>query len=147
MEIWRDIPGYEGWYQVSTAGRVRSLDRGYLRTERSGDAPPSTHMVMLRGKLIQPTLYGSAVVTLYRYGTGIKYRVSDIVAFTFLQDWFPGEGVEKVEYVDGDIRNCALYNLRITRSGTRSSIVITNIKSADGSKIEISAENTSIESL
>ena len=27
MEIWRDIEGYEGMYQVSNEGRVRSLDR------------------------------------------------------------------------------------------------------------------------
>jgi len=27
MEIWKDIPGYEGFYQASSEGRVRSLDR------------------------------------------------------------------------------------------------------------------------
>ena len=27
VEIWRDIPGYEGSYQVSSLGRVRSLPR------------------------------------------------------------------------------------------------------------------------
>lgn len=26
-EIWKDIVGYEGWYQVSNMGRVRSVDR------------------------------------------------------------------------------------------------------------------------
>ena len=26
MEIWRDIKGYEGLYQVSNEGRVRSLN-------------------------------------------------------------------------------------------------------------------------
>lgn len=26
-EIWKDIPGYEGMYQASNIGRVRSLDR------------------------------------------------------------------------------------------------------------------------
>src|SRR5699024_11890782 len=26
-EIWKDIPGYEGSYQISTYGRVKSLDR------------------------------------------------------------------------------------------------------------------------
>ena len=26
-EIWKDIPGYIGVYQVSNLGRVRSLDR------------------------------------------------------------------------------------------------------------------------
>lgn len=27
MEVWKDIPGYEGYYQASTEGRVRSLSR------------------------------------------------------------------------------------------------------------------------
>lgn len=26
-EEWRDIPGYRGYYQVSSLGRVRSVDR------------------------------------------------------------------------------------------------------------------------
>ena len=26
-EIWKDIPNYEGYYQVSNFGRVRSMDR------------------------------------------------------------------------------------------------------------------------
>lgn len=26
-EVWKDIPGYEGQYQASTLGRIRSLDR------------------------------------------------------------------------------------------------------------------------
>ena len=26
-EVWKDIEGYEGLYQVSNLGRVRSLDR------------------------------------------------------------------------------------------------------------------------
>ena len=26
-EVWRDVPGYEGYYQVSSLGRVKSLDR------------------------------------------------------------------------------------------------------------------------
>lgn len=27
MEVWKPIPGYEGYYEASDAGRVRSLDR------------------------------------------------------------------------------------------------------------------------
>lgn len=26
-EVWKDIEGWEGWYQVSTHGRIRSMDR------------------------------------------------------------------------------------------------------------------------
>lgn len=34
MEIWKDIAGYEGQYQVSSLGRVKSLSRPQSRTER-----------------------------------------------------------------------------------------------------------------
>lgn len=33
-EIWKDIEGYEGLYQVSNLGRVRSLDK--YRNGRNG---------------------------------------------------------------------------------------------------------------
>ena len=26
-EIWKDVVGYEGYYQVSSLGRIRSVDR------------------------------------------------------------------------------------------------------------------------
>lgn len=33
-EIWRDIPGYEDWYEVSNLGRVKSIDkRKILKTD------------------------------------------------------------------------------------------------------------------
>ena len=37
-EIWRDIEGYEGWYQVSNYGRVKSL----ARTVNYGDKATRT---------------------------------------------------------------------------------------------------------
>ena len=33
-EIWKDIEGYEGLYQVSDRGRVKSLNYGSTRKER-----------------------------------------------------------------------------------------------------------------
>ena len=38
IEIWKDIGGYEGLYQVSNLGRIKSLskidERGFHRKER-----------------------------------------------------------------------------------------------------------------
>ena len=34
-EIWRDIDGYEGYYQISNYGRVKSLKRKVVRINRS----------------------------------------------------------------------------------------------------------------
>ena len=33
-EVWRDIEGYEGYYQVSSEGRVKSLERKGRKSER-----------------------------------------------------------------------------------------------------------------
>lgn len=48
-EEWRDIPGYEGRYQVSDLGRVRSVDR-YIKHGRwnPGD------MRLMKGKILSP---------------------------------------------------------------------------------------------
>lgn len=31
-EIWKDVPGYEGYYQVSNLGKVRSVDREFVNS-------------------------------------------------------------------------------------------------------------------
>lgn len=46
MEIWKDIQGYEGLYQVSNYGRVRSLDR-YISYKGIGKA-------LRKGKFLKP---------------------------------------------------------------------------------------------
>lgn len=42
-EVWRDIPGYIGYYQVSNRGRVRSLERVVAQGQR-----------ILRGRIMSP---------------------------------------------------------------------------------------------
>jgi len=46
MEQWRDVVGYEGWYQVSDLGKVRSVDR----VVRGARGEPKT----LTGKVLKP---------------------------------------------------------------------------------------------
>jgi len=51
MEIWKDIPGYEGFYQASTCGRIKSLKRevrfglkyqtSYIKPEKIMSPAPS----------------------------------------------------------------------------------------------------------
>ncbi len=44
-EIWKDIPNYEGWYQVSNMGRVRSVDR-YVNAKNT--------VVLRKGRVLTP---------------------------------------------------------------------------------------------
>lgn len=47
-EVWRDVPGFEGRYQASSWGRVRSLDRTVWQTNRWGQRMPRIE----RGKIL-----------------------------------------------------------------------------------------------
>lgn len=53
--VWKDIEGYEGLYQISDEGEVRSLDR--LATGNSKR--------MLRGKILSKLKTGICASTLY----------------------------------------------------------------------------------
>ena len=48
-EVWRDIPGYEGQYQASSLGRIRSLDRTITYRKRNAE-----HRVFYPGKVLKP---------------------------------------------------------------------------------------------
>jgi len=82
-EIWRDIKDYEGLYQVSNLGRVRSVDR-YVKHEEGG-------LRLLKGKYkkIQIFKCGYVYVELSKNGKSKYFRVHRLVAMTFpdLVDW------------------------------------------------------------
>ncbi|CAH2465039.1 NUMOD4 domain-containing protein [Bacillus mycoides] len=74
-EIWIDIKGYEGIYQVSSTGRFRSLDR----IGQDGR--------ILKGKIKvrNDDPYGFTTIKLYKDGKAKNHRVSDIINSTFSQ--------------------------------------------------------------
>lgn len=69
-EIWKDIEGYEGLYQVSNTGKVRSLNYG--RTGKVKELVPT------------PTRNGYLQVTLCENGEKKPFRVHRLVAQAFL---------------------------------------------------------------
>jgi len=100
-EIWKDIPGYEGAYQASSLGRIRSLDR-YVNC-RSG------YKRLARGRILRPGQYcksGHVSVVLKR-GTGGK-PVHQLVALAFIGP--RPEGAD-IRHLDGDPKNNAVSNL------------------------------------
>ena len=68
-EQWRDIDGYDGMYQVSDLGRVRSLKYGKVRVLRPGK-----------------TKYGYLRVDLYRNGKHNHSFVHRLVAQAFIEN-------------------------------------------------------------
>jgi hypothetical protein len=49
-EIWKSVPGYEGQYEVSNQGRVRSLDREIEQLSRQGNP----YKKKLLGTMLRP---------------------------------------------------------------------------------------------
>lgn len=62
-EIWRDIPGYEGAYQASNLGRIRSLDRT-CKHSRGGIKP-------IRGKVLRQHLTRNGYLRVYVYSDSV----------------------------------------------------------------------------
>ncbi|MGI2239331.1 NUMOD4 motif-containing HNH endonuclease [Staphylococcus cohnii] len=102
-EVWKDIPGYEGLYQVSDLGRVRSLDRWV--TYKNGK------QYFYEGGLRKPTrgTRGRLVIKLSKDNKGKTFYIHSLVAMTFIGD--KPEGYV-VAHKDGDPDNNRLDNIR-----------------------------------
>ena len=80
MEIWKDIQGYEGLYQVSNMGNVRSCDRTAFTTLRDKKYP-----FLKWGKVLKPIIdkKGYAYVRLDSNGVAKKKSIHRLVATAF----------------------------------------------------------------
>jgi len=81
MEIWKDIPGYKGLYQVSDKGRVQSLDKSERCRKVRGKQIYRTR----KGRIIKPFLskWGYLIVKLSSGGTAKHHTVHRLVMLTF----------------------------------------------------------------
>lgn len=77
-EIWKDIAGFEGFYQVSNLGNVRSLDRKIIRS----NGIPKT----LKGQILSPGVNPCGYAFVYLGGSGGSklYRIHRLVAESFI---------------------------------------------------------------
>ena len=90
-EIWKDIDGYEGYYQISNRGRVKSLTRKtkYQNTTRKLKEK-------IKSAFISTTGYER--VELSRDNSNKKYNVHRLVATAFIPKI---EGKEFVNHING----------------------------------------------
>ena len=105
-EIWRDIKGYEGKYQVSNLGRVRSLDR---ITIHDSDHRRSSHCTFRKGKILKQTMTddGYYRVSLYDKDNHLKYTpVHKLVAHAFVDGYKEGMQVNHINEMK--FVNCAV---------------------------------------
>jgi hypothetical protein len=102
-EYWRTVEGFEGYYEVSSHGRVKALPR----LGRLGEAIPTR----ILEQSIAPD--GSRSVTLRKPTRKSTKRVSHLVLWAFLG--FPAYKEIRVVYKDGAKANCRLDNLKWAR--------------------------------
>ena len=97
-EVWKDVDGYEGFYQVSNKGRVRSVDRRDPRGHRR------------RGRMLKPGCNSSGylIVALYKNGKSKTKDVHRLVARAFIPN---PESLSHVNHMDEVKDNNELSNL------------------------------------
>lgn len=83
-EEWRAVPGYEGLYEVSNMGRVRSLDRDFI--DKAGKRR------MFKGKVLKAIIGwgGYYCLVLRKDGKKTTANIHRIVAIAFLDGYFDG---------------------------------------------------------
>ena len=105
-ETWKDIDGYENFYQVSNIGRVRSLDRTVYTKNRWGDVRARNY----KGRIIKQSLdsKGYPMVHLQVDSVSKIARVHQMVARAFVPGWFE---CAVVNHKDEDKTNNNVNNL------------------------------------
>lgn len=107
MEEWKDISGFEGYYQVSNLGRVRSLPRIQTVPNRYG----GFHERKDDGRLLTPTDNGNGYKIVGLRMVNAKRRkffVHRLVAEAFVPK---RSGMDFVNHIDHDKTNNAASNL------------------------------------
>jgi hypothetical protein len=132
-EIWKDIEGFEGLYQVSNLGRVKSFDT----TDKLGR--------IRKGRVLKPHRHpqGYLLVTLCKNGKHKNHKTHRVVAQAFIPN---PENKPEVNHIDENKTNNNVNNLEwSTRKenlnhGTRTErmaktqsipIIATNIKTGE----------------
>lgn len=101
-ERWAPVPQYEGFYEVSTLGQVRSLPH-LAKHSRKG-------YVKRRGKILaqHPDADGYLEVNLSKHGKVRQFRVHRLVCTAFLPN---PDNLPVVNHKDFDKSNNCIYNL------------------------------------
>ena len=111
-EVWLPVKGYEGLYEVSDQGRVRSLDRVVPHRLKGKKTIPSK--ILKQGRASN----GYWTVSLWQNNKGKTHCVHSLVANAFLGE--TDRWTVLVNHLDGDKTNNKLQNLELTnQSGNR----------------------------
>lgn len=102
-QIWKDIPEYEGRYQISNDGRVRSLERKVYLESRG--IYRTVKEITLKGS---PDTLGYPTVALWKENKLDMRRVHRLVAEMYVPNQ---DNKPQVNHIDGDKTNNNFTNL------------------------------------
>lgn len=123
-EQWRDVPGFEGRYQVSDLGNVRSLPRQVRTVSRTGAESTRT----IRGCAMKPQTAWNPVYLQVTIG-GKAHLVQHLVALAFIG---PRPAGMEVAHNDGGAKNNRASNLRYATPKENAGDRITHGTSGQG---------------
>lgn len=101
-EIWKDVVGYEGYYEVSNLGNVRSVDREIVKSD--GVVQPRTGHEMT--KILNED--GYPTVKLSKESCSRRLFVHRLVAEVFVPN---PNGLYEINHIDYDRQNASADNL------------------------------------
>lgn len=111
-EIWKDIPGYKGYYKASSLGRIKSLPRMV-----NHNIIGFKKMVNVRFLKKKPGSDGYACVDLYKKNVSERFRVSRLVMLSFR-----GKSTMQIDHINCIINDDRLVNLRYCTAFENASI-------------------------
>lgn len=128
QEEWRDIKNYEGYYQISSFGRVRSVDRLITRSDERVYCLKSQILKPFQGKTCN---YLS--IQLSKNNICEKFMIHRLVAYEFLG--LHKDSLLEVNHKDGNRHNNRVCNLEVvTHQQNIEHSIITNLKNDYGER-------------
>lgn len=106
-EIWKDIPGYEGIYQASTLGNIRTVE-GKITSNKRYSVRRWKQRILKPKSPKSDGYRGDLRVSLWKDGASKDFLVARLVAMT----WVKGYGDDMtVNHIDGNYLNNRIDNL------------------------------------
>lgn len=127
-EVWKEIHGFEGYYEVSNFGRIRSVDRVIVRHGKN-----RAWKVSLKGKIIMPHVRhdGYPFVDLYKWHKRHSLVIHRLVAMAFVPN---PSSKQEVDHINTDRTDARACNLRWVNRSENNLNPITNRRMSEAKK-------------